>query len=70
MRRLRTTQIAAILPNAKSQLNPLTTVGAMLRSALQAHEKISKKAAEPRATRAVGDGRITDPGQPLERLPP
>jgi peptide/nickel transport system permease protein len=69
MRALRTTQIAAILPNAKSQLNPLTTVGDMLRSALQAHEKISTKDAEPRAIELLEMVGITDPGQRLSAFP-
>ena len=69
MRALRTTQIAAILPNAKSQLNPLTTVGAMLRSALQAHEKIGAKAAELRAVQLLEMVGIADPAQRLSAFP-
>ena len=69
MRALRTTQIAAILPNAKSQLNPLTTVGAMLRSALQAHEKIGGKAADARAVELLEMVGIADPAQRLAAFP-
>ena len=69
MRALRTTQIAAILPNAKSQLNPLTTVGAMLRSALQAHERIGAKEAELRAVRLLEMVGIADPAQRLSAFP-
>ena len=69
MRALRTTQIAAILPNAKSQLNPLTTVGAMLRSALQAHEKIGAKAADTRAVELLEMVGIADPAQRLAAFP-
>ena len=69
MRALRTTQIAAILPNAKSQLNPLTTVGAMLRSALQAHEKIGAKAADARAVELLEMVGIADPAQRLAAFP-
>ena len=69
MRAIRTTQIAAILPNAKSQLNPLTTVGAMLRSALQAHEKISAKNAEVRAIQLLEMVGIADPAQRLSAFP-
>ncbi len=69
LRRLRTTQIAAILPNAKSQLNPLTTVGAMLRSALQAHERIGAKDAEKRAVELLEMVGITDPAKRLSAFP-
>ena len=66
---MRTTQIAAILPNAKSQLNPLTTVGDMLRSALQAHEKIRAKDAEVRAIQLLEMVGIADPAQRLSAFP-
>lgn len=69
IRAMRTTQIAAILPNAKSQLNPLTSVGAMLRSALQAHEKISTRDAEVRAIELLEMVGIVDPAQRLNAFP-
>ena len=69
MRAMRTTQIAAILPNAKSQLNPLTSVGDMLRSALQAHEKISAKEAEVRSIQLLEMVGIVDPAQRLSAFP-
>jgi peptide/nickel transport system permease protein len=69
MRKLRSREIAAILPNAKSQLNPLTTVGAMLTSALQAHEKISKKDALVRAVELLEMVGITDPELRLAAFP-
>ena len=69
MRKLRSREIAAILPNAKSQLNPLTTVGAMLTSALQAHEKISKKDALARAVELLEMVGITDPELRLAAYP-
>ncbi|MDP6474032.1 MAG: dipeptide/oligopeptide/nickel ABC transporter permease/ATP-binding protein [Alphaproteobacteria bacterium] len=69
MRKLRSREIAAILPNAKSQLNPLTTVGAMLVSALQAHEKIATKAALARAIELLEMVGITDPELRLGAYP-
>ncbi len=69
MRKLRSREIAAILPNAKSHLNPLTTVGAMLTSALQAHEKISKKGALTRAVELLEMVGITDPELRLAAYP-
>ena len=69
MRPMRTTQIAAILPNAKSQLNPLTSVGDMLRSALQAHEKIGTREAEVRSVQLLEMVGIVDPAQRLSAFP-
>ena len=69
MRAMRTTQIAAILPNAKSALNPLTSVGDMLRSALQAHEKIGAKEAQVRSIQLLEMVGIVDPAQRLSAFP-
>ena len=68
-RKLRSREIAAILPNAKSQLNPLTTVGAMLSSALKAHEKISNKDAVLRSIELLEMVGITDPELRLSAFP-
>ena len=69
LRKLRSREIAAILPNAKSQLNPLTTVGAMLLSALKAHEKISNKDAVLRSIELLEMVGITDPELRLSAFP-
>lgn len=69
LRKLRSREIAAILPNAKSQLNPLTTVGAMLISALKAHEKITNKAALARAIELLEMVGISDPELRLGAYP-
>ncbi len=69
LRKLRSREIAAILPNAKSQLNPLTTVGAMLSSALKAHEKISSKDAVLRSIELLEMVGITDPELRLSAFP-
>lgn len=69
LRKLRSREIAAILPNAKSQLNPLTTVGAMLTSALKAHEKISNKDAVARSIELLEMVGITDPELRLSAFP-
>ena len=69
LRKLRSREIAAILPNAKSQLNPLTTVGAMLLSALKAHEKISDKDAVLRSIELLEMVGITDPELRLSAFP-
>jgi peptide/nickel transport system permease protein len=69
MRALRSREIAAILPNAKSQLHPLTTVGAMLKSALQAHERISDEDARRRSIELLRMVGMTDPEQRLRAYP-
>jgi peptide/nickel transport system permease protein len=69
LRKLRSREIAAILPNAKSHLNPLTTVGAMLISALKAHEKISNKDAVLRSIELLEMVGITDPELRLNAFP-
>jgi peptide/nickel transport system permease protein len=69
MRALRSREIAAILPNAKSQLHPLTTVGAMLRSAQQAHERISDEEARRRSIELLRMVGMSDPEQRLRAYP-
>ena len=69
LRALRSKRIAAILPNAKSQLNPLTTVGAMLRSAMQAHERIAAKDVHARSIELLSMVGINDPEHRLNAYP-
>ena len=69
IRPMRSREIAAILPNAKSQLHPLTNVGDMIITALQAHEKIKKKEAEKRAIQLLTVVGITDPESRLKAYP-
>jgi peptide/nickel transport system permease protein len=69
LRALRSKEIAAILPNAKSQLNPLTTVGAMLRSALEAHERLSAKEIQERSIELLRMVGINDPEHRLRAYP-
>ncbi|MGD9535682.1 MAG: dipeptide/oligopeptide/nickel ABC transporter permease/ATP-binding protein [Alphaproteobacteria bacterium] len=69
MRALRSKQIAAILPNAKSQLSPLTTVGAMLRSAMLAHERLSAREVRSRSVELLTMVGITDPEHRLSAYP-
>jgi len=69
MRRLRSREIAAILPNAKSQLNPLVTVGDMMASALRAHKRMPDKAARQRAVELLTMVGITDPERRLSAYP-
>jgi peptide/nickel transport system permease protein len=69
LRALRSTQIAAILPNAKSQLHPLITVGRTMTSAFQAHERISVKEARRRSVTLLASVGLTDPERRLDAYP-
>jgi peptide/nickel transport system permease protein len=69
MRALRARHLAAILPNAKSQLHPLTTVGTMMASALRAHEKISAAQAKQRSIELLTMVGLADPERRLAAYP-
>src|SRR5207244_7448726 len=69
MRALRSRQIAAILPNAKSQLHPLTTVGARMTSALKAHGGLSAKEVRVRSVELLSMAGLTDPERRLAAYP-
>ena len=69
MRALRAKHLAAILPNAKSQLHPLTTVGTMMASALKAHERISAAEAKQRSIELLAMVGLADPERRLAAYP-
>ncbi len=69
MRSLRLKHIAATLTNAKSQLHPMTTVGAMMKGALRAHEKISHREARRRSIELLRMVGMNDPERRLEAYP-
>jgi peptide/nickel transport system permease protein len=69
MRSLRLKHIAATLTNAKSQLHPMTTVGAMMESALRAHENISHREARRRSIELLRMVGMNDPERRLEAYP-
>jgi peptide/nickel transport system permease protein len=69
MRSLRLKHIAATLTNAKSQLHPMTTVGAMMESAWRAHEKISRKEARHRSIELLRMVGMNDPERRLDAYP-
>jgi peptide/nickel transport system permease protein len=69
MRALRSKSIAAILPNAKSQLHPLTTIGVTMASAMHAHEEISKDRARERSIELLTMVGIADPERRLDAYP-
>jgi peptide/nickel transport system permease protein len=69
MRALRSKHIAAILPNAKSQLHPLITVGTMMANALRAHEAISAGQARQRSIELLAMVGLADPERRLAAYP-
>ncbi|HZV48515.1 MAG TPA: ABC transporter ATP-binding protein [Candidatus Dormibacteraeota bacterium] len=69
LRRLRGTELAPILPDAKSQLNPLLRVGDMMTAVLRTREKVGGKEARERAAALLQTVGITDPARRLEAYP-
>lgn len=69
LRKLRSTHIAAILPNAKAQLHPLITVGHTMISAVQTHERISDKEARDKSIELLKSVGLSDPARRLEAYP-
>ena len=69
LRRLRGKELAHILPDAKTQLNPLVRVGSMMVAVLRVHEKIGKREARSRAVEALTTVGISDPERRLDAFP-
>jgi ABC-type dipeptide/oligopeptide/nickel transport system ATPase component len=69
LRVLRSAEIAAILPNAKSQLNPLTRVGDMMVSVFKTHQRLTAHEAVARSIALLETVGITDPAQRLNAYP-
>lgn len=69
LRHIRGTGIAHILPDAKSQLNPLLRVGDMMVAVLRTHVKASKEEARERAAALLASVGITDPARRLGAYP-
>lgn len=69
LRRLRGTGIAHILPGAKTQLNPVLSIGEMMTAVIRVHEKVSRKEACRRAAAALQAVGIMDPEKRLAAYP-
>ena len=69
LRRMRGTGIAHILPDAKSQLNPLVRVGDMMAAVLRTHEKANRDEARARAAALLASVGISDPERRLSAYP-
>jgi len=69
LKRLRGTEIAHILPDAKSQLNPLVRVGDMMVAVMQTHVKTNKEEARERSAALLNTVGIMDPRRRLDAYP-
>jgi ABC-type dipeptide/oligopeptide/nickel transport system ATPase component len=69
LKRIRGTEIAHILPDAKSQLNPLVRVGDMMVAVMQTHAKVSKGESREHAAALLNTVGITDPKRRLDAYP-
>lgn len=67
--KLRGNDIAAILADAKMQLNPVIRVGKFIEDVIHAHEKIGRKAARLRAIEALKMVGINDPEMRVKAYP-
>lgn len=69
LRRIRGREIAHILADAKSQLNPVLKIGTLLADVIRAHEDCSDKEVRERSTNALGRLSIPDPEKRLDAYP-
>ncbi|GGC52859.1 dipeptide/oligopeptide/nickel ABC transporter permease/ATP-binding protein [Chelatococcus reniformis] len=69
LRRLRGATLAAILPNAKAQLNPLVRIGDFMAAQIRAHVRCSEAEARRRAAKMLVAVGLTDPERRLDAYP-
>lgn len=69
MRRLRGKEIAMIFQDPMTALTPVYTIGWQIVEQLQAHQKLSKRAAKARAVELLGEMGIPSPAQAAGRYP-
>lgn len=69
LRRLRGTVLAAILPNAKAQLNPLVRIGDFMVAQIRAHDSCSRADARRRSAEMLVKVGLADPERRLEAYP-
>ncbi len=69
MRRVRGKEIAMVLQDPQSSLNPVLTIGEQIEEAIRAHEAVSRSAARTRAAELLGSVGISRPNEQLARYP-
>jgi peptide/nickel transport system ATP-binding protein len=69
LRSLRGRRIAMVFQDPMSMLNPVLTIAAQMRLALEAHEPVSKETARARSIEALAAVRIPDAAQRLDAYP-
>ncbi len=69
LRSLRGRRVAMVFQDPMSMLNPVLTIAAQMRLALEAHERVSKAAARARSIEALAAVRIPDAAARLDAYP-
>ena len=69
MRPVRGKELAMVLQDPQSSLNPVITIGEQIEEAVRAHEAVSRQAARARATELLASVGIPRPGEQLDRYP-
>jgi oligopeptide/dipeptide ABC transporter ATP-binding protein len=69
MRAIRGDQIAMIFQDPMTSLNPVITIGEQIREALQAHDEISRDAADARAVELLGMVGMSDAAATVRAFP-
>jgi peptide/nickel transport system ATP-binding protein len=69
LRSLRGRRVAMVFQDPMSMLNPVLTIAAQMRLALEAHERVSREAARARSIEALAAVRIPDAAARLDAYP-
>jgi len=69
LRSLRGRRVAMVFQDPMSMLNPVLTIAAQMRLALEAHERVSKTAARARSIESLAAVRIPDAAERLDAYP-
>jgi oligopeptide transport system ATP-binding protein len=69
MRRLRGKELAMVLQDPQSSLNPVLTIGEQIEEAVRAHENVTRRAARTRAGELLSSVGIPRPNEQLDRYP-
>jgi ABC-type dipeptide/oligopeptide/nickel transport system ATPase component len=69
LRQVRGKEIAMIVPNPRSELNPLLTIGEQLANVARAHLRLDKGAARERAVEILSHVKIPDPKRRVNAYP-